>query len=334
MSPASEAFLDVVAAADPVGAFFAAHQRGELFALRTSGTSGNPRSVVRTTGSWVASFEHVGALAGIDATSRVWVPGPLSSTMNLFAVTQARFVAAAVIATADGMTHAHLTPSALAGCLDSGVDLREVTVVVAGDRLPATLCQRALDAGARVCHYYGAAELSFVAWGTHAADLAPFPGVEVSLRDDEIWVRSPYLCQGYDGPPGPMRADADGFATVGDRGSYVDGRLHVTGRSDAVTSGGATVQVADVEDHLRVGARGDVVVLGIPHPRLGAVISVVLTDASDHRTVQHRAREGLPAVQRPRIWFHVPDLPLTDSGKLDRQALLGVVTSPGARRLV
>ena len=68
-------------------------------------------------------------------------------------------------------------------------------------------------------HYYGAAELSFVAWGAHADDLRPFPGVEVSVREGEVWVRSPYLCTGYDGPPGPLRRDGDGFATVGDRGS-------------------------------------------------------------------------------------------------------------------
>ena len=90
--------------------------------------------------------------------------------------------------------------------------------MVAGDRLPVALHDRAVAAGARVHHYYGAAELSFVAWGAHADDLRPFPGVEVAVRDGEVWVRSPYVCSGYDGSPGPLRVDPDGFATVGDRG--------------------------------------------------------------------------------------------------------------------
>ena len=105
-----------------------------------------------------------------------------------------------------------------------------------------------------VHHYYGAAELSFVAWGAHADDLTPFPGVDVVVRDGEVWVRTPYLCLGYDGPPGPLRTDPDGFATVGDRGVLADGRLLVSGRSDAVTVGGATVEPADVEVVLREAA--------------------------------------------------------------------------------
>ena len=54
-------------------------------------------------------------------------------------------------------------------------------VTVAGDRLTARLRDRARAAGAEVSHYYGAAELSFVAWGQHAGDLRPFPDVETAV---------------------------------------------------------------------------------------------------------------------------------------------------------
>src|SRR4051812_1006450 len=53
------AVRDVGAAADPVAAVLEAHDRDELIALRTSGTTNVPRAVVRTTGSWVDSFPHV-----------------------------------------------------------------------------------------------------------------------------------------------------------------------------------------------------------------------------------------------------------------------------------
>jgi acyl-coenzyme A synthetase/AMP-(fatty) acid ligase len=39
-------------------------------------------------------------------------------------------------------------------------------------------------------------------------------------------------------------------------------------------------------------------------------------------------------VQRPRVWFHVTPLPQTAAGKVDRRALVAMVTSPSARRLV
>ena len=43
--------------------------------------------------------------------------------------------------------------------------LAGTVVVVAGDRLDPALHDEAVRAGLRVHHYYGSAELSFVAWG-------------------------------------------------------------------------------------------------------------------------------------------------------------------------
>ena len=71
---------EIASAADPVAAVLDAHEHGELISLQTSGTTSRPRSVVRTTASWVDSFPHVSRLTGIDRHSRVWVPGPLAAT--------------------------------------------------------------------------------------------------------------------------------------------------------------------------------------------------------------------------------------------------------------
>jgi acyl-CoA synthetase (AMP-forming)/AMP-acid ligase II len=275
--------------------------------------------VLRTTESWVASFPHVARLTRLDAGSRVWVPGPLTATMNLFAAVHARLTGARLQQRPDGATHAQLTPASLVAALERGVPLGDVEVVVAGDRLPGALRERATSADARVSHYYGAAELSFVAWGCDEDDLVPFPGVEVSVRDGVIWTRSPYLCLGCDGPPGPFRRDPEGFATVGDRGSLSDGRLTVTGRgAEAVVTAGATIHVADVEAALRPATDGEVVVVGLPHPRLGQVVAAVLTDERSLAAARAIARERLSNEQWPRVWLHLPALPLNPAGKVDR----------------
>jgi long-chain acyl-CoA synthetase len=330
MGVIQEGVWDVGSAEDPVAAVLDANANAGLITLRTSGTTSRPRSVIRTAKSWVESFPEVSRLTGIDSSSRVWLPGPLAATMNLFASVHARWAGAVV--TADWMeaTHAHLTPAVLARCLDEGMDLRDRHVVAAGDRLAAELARQAAAAGVRTSHYYGAAELSFVAWGTHENDLRPFPGVEVAVRRGEIWARSPYLSRGYAGEPGPLRFAADGFATVGDRGRLAAGFLTVAGRdAGTVITAGATVLVADVELVLRETSGSEVVMVGVDHPRLGALLAAVLPDPTAYVRMRAAARAELSRAQRPVLWFHLAELPLTATGKVDRAALAALIRTGG-----
>ena len=292
--------------------------------------------MTRTTESWTSSFPAVTELTRLSSSSLVWVPGPRSATLNLFAAVHTVSVSAVLVDDAGSATHAHLTPSTLTRALDEDLPLEGTTVVVAGDRLSPALHDRAAAAGARVHHYYGAAELSFVAWGSHVEDLRAFPGVEVAVRGGEVWARSPYLCAGYDGPPGPLRRSGDGFATVGDTGVLRDGRLTVTGRPGAVTVGGSTVCLAEVESALAARAAGQVSVVGLPHQTWGMLLAVVLTSASDHPELVAVAKDELARAARPRLWFHLDPLPQTAAGKVDRQALVSLLSGDGgrARRLV
>lgn len=285
--------------------------------------------MVRSTESWLASFRAVERLTGLDGSSRVWVPGPLTATMNLFAAVHARVLGATLVDSPGAASHAVLTPSGLDGFTPHD----GLCVIVAGDRLDRERHDAAVRAGARVHHYYGAAELSFVAWGSHAEDLAPFPGVDVDVRAGEIWVRTPYLCDGYDGPPGPLRLDADGYATVGDRGSLQGGILTVAGRADTVQVGTASVEPADVEAVLRPAAHGEIAVVGVPNANLGVVLAVALTERSDLGEVRRTARERLAGPFLPRLWFLLPRLPLTSAGKTDRVALVSLLSGDDARSL-
>lgn len=282
---------------------------------------------MRTTASWFDSFDTVSRLLDLGPGARLWVPGPLTATMNLFAAVHAAFVGGTLTPSPDAATHALLTPAALARTIAQGTDLRGAHLLVAGDRLTPRLHDEAVAHGtARVSHYYGAAELSFVAWGTHAEDLAPFPGVEVESRDGRLWARSPYLMHRYDGPDGPLLRGADGFVTVGDRGDVTEGRVLVHGRgSDAVVTAGATVLVADVEAVLERVTRSPVVVVGTAHPDLGQVLCGVLHHPDDLAAARAAARELLEPAQRPRRWYALGELPLTVAGKVDRGRLTALL---------
>ena len=130
-----------------------------------------------------------------------------------------------------------------------------------------------------------------------------------------------------------MRRDADGFATVGDRGLLGDGRLRRAGPADAVTTGGATVLVADVEAVLRAAAtRRGGRARACPHAGARAPsLAVVLTSPADHGPLlaggPAGARRGAPAPALvPRA-----ELPLTAAGKVDRVALVSLVSGADGR---
>lgn len=302
---------------DPVEAVFSAHAARSDLVLATSGSSGRSRAVRRTTDSWFVSFPAVARETGLVTTSRMWVPGPLVGTMNLFAVVLCRATGAQRVHSLDAATHAHLTPTMLRSVLDDGTDLTGRHLTVAGDRLDRELRDRAQARGAQVAHYYGAAELSLVAWGSHEGDLRAFEGVEVRERDGVLWVRSPYLAE--------VPTDTEGFATVGDRGTVSpEGRVGVRGRGDAaVITGGVTVLVEEVESALRPALVCEVAVVGVTHPDLGEVVAAVLTDPAQVGAAHARARAELVDTHRPRLWFVADALPRTAAGKVDRAAVRG-----------
>ncbi|EWT04083.1 hypothetical protein N864_16065 [Intrasporangium chromatireducens Q5-1] len=94
--------------------------------------------------------------------------------MVLFAAVHAAVVGATRMGDPAAATHACLTPAQLEL---RGAELpRGTLVVVAGATLPERLALAAAARGLTVSHYYGAAELSFVAAGRSGDGLRPFAG--------------------------------------------------------------------------------------------------------------------------------------------------------------
>jgi long-chain acyl-CoA synthetase len=318
---------------DPVSGLLAAYRAGSLISVRSSGSTGRPRRVIRTAASWVDSFPIVAQLIALQPGSRAWIPGPLTATMNLYAAALVRFSGARMVAEVGNATHAFLTPTGLIDLLAQAgpTDLR---TVVAGDRLRPELADCAEQRGWHVSHYYGATQLSFVAWGRDAASLRPFPEVDIEVRRGELWVNSPWLCEREVVAPGTapsMAVELDPhtgcrWASVADHGELAaDGRVIIAGRTDAILVGGATVLISEVEAALRDAASGEVYVVASPHARLGSVVTAVYTNPADLHRLQHHARTVLDRHRRPVRWVHLAALPATAAGKVDRGALAVLV---------
>lgn len=300
----------------------------------TSGSSGAPKVLARTRGSWRIGFGALGPVPG-----PVLVAGPLSSSLFLFGALHALHHGAPLrlrprLDVADARTAGglHLVPAMLSALLDAlerdrgPVALR--TVVCGGAHLDAALrerCARVLP-GVDLIEYYGSAEHSLIASRRGDGALRPFPGVATELRGSALWVRSPqsfagYLRAGVLDPAGP------GASSVGDRAEITaDGALVVHGRGSAtISSGGALVAAEEVESVLRaVPGVAEVVVAGTPHPTLGALVTAVI-EAGDvvpgPRALREAARAALAPGKRPRRWLLTSALPRTASGKPARAAV-------------
>ncbi|MFD5823749.1 class I adenylate-forming enzyme family protein [Nesterenkonia xinjiangensis] len=301
----------------------------------TSGSTGRPRVVLRSAVSWEVSFPVVDEALDVGAGDSVLIPVHPVSSMALYAAAHAdsrglrwSTPAGARLRAADlvGPTLLHGTPTHLqdlVALLENGARSSLRAVLIGGARVDEGLAARARMLGLQLVSYFGAAELSLVAMD-HGNGLRPVPGVDVEVRDHELWVRSEQLALTTIGEGGSLRRDGD-WATVGDRASLSeDGVIHLHGRADdAILTGGATVIPADVETWLESLDEVDAaLVLGEPHPVLGRLVVACVEPtpgvALDPRALESAARGALTAAQRPRKWRIVTELPRTASGKVRR----------------
>lgn len=302
---------------------------GAAWAALTSGTTGDPKIVVRSAASWQVAFEPLNTELGLRPGDGLWMPVHQVSSMALFSAAWAQSSGFDLVIPkpADqGLTRvvvAHVTPALLERLLEmleAGQESTLHTVLVGGDRLPEKLVHRAEVAGLCVVTYAGAAELSFVAWD-RGDGLRAFDGVATRIVDGQLWVSSPQIALDVIG--GNLRRDVvDGveWATVGDRVAEQNGVLEFLGRSDAaILTAGATVVPAEVEavlnSHPQITGS---LVMGQPDAVLGQRVIAWIEGSADPVQLRDWVRSRLPKAARPVQWRTVETLQRTASGKIRR----------------
>ncbi|MCI2420301.1 AMP-binding protein [Saccharopolyspora sp. K220] len=317
--------------------------RTPFYLPTTSGSSGSPKVLIRSRGSWLRSFAALGL--ALEPQDRVLIPGPLSSSLFLFGVLHAlhggadvqlleKWSATDAAEASRRATAVHLVPAMLAALLSIlerdpvlRAECRLRTVVCGGARVDDSIEERLAKVlpGCELVEYYGSAEHSLIAI-RRGGPLRPV--VEVDVRDPvdgvgELWVRSALVFDGYldSGMIVPPRS-RDGWSTVGDRAvRRPDGSLEVLGRASSTINSGARIVSAEAVESVLRGAEGvlDVLVSATPHPRFGELVTAVVevdpAAPPSLRMLRARAREALEPAQRPRRWLAVRELPRTASGK-------------------
>ncbi|MFV0252887.1 MAG: AMP-binding protein [Beutenbergiaceae bacterium] len=192
---------------------------------------------------------------------------------------------------------------------------RAQAVLIGGAHVPPDVAARAREAGINLVVTYGMTETS----GGCIYDGRALDSVQVRTESDRVLISGPVLAEGYldDGPQPFTWADGTRWLRTQDLGFVDDaGTLHVLGRADEVLiTGGIKVHPAQVERRL-APLLGEVVVVGVPDPEWGTLVTAVST--TDRPLTQVRAFiGGGPAA--PRALVYLPTLPLRGPGKVDRR---------------
>lgn len=229
-----------------------------------------------------------------------------------------------------------LVPTQLARLVDAGSDgiaaLNHYDVVLSGaSATPQPLLMRLREAGVNVVISYGMSETC----GGCVFDGRPLDGVGVTLssRDEvdpgRITISGPVLASGY-----RLRPDVDAVTFIdGSLHTHDVGRidsgglLHVLGRlDDIVMVGGVNVSLSAVESILRHHDQiQEVAVIDYTDELWGALPIACIVPKHEHSDfetlsdeVKTQVGQRIGRAATPRLVVYLQQLPMLDSGKVDR----------------
>jgi len=242
-----------------------------------------------------------------------------------------------------------LPPAALTMVLhdDSVTDLTPLRIVrsITAPLSPVQAKRFRDKFGVIVLNSYGQTELGGEVVGWSAADARewgetklgsvgrPLPGIDVTIADDEVMVRTPTTAARKIDAAFLDRLTDDGWFHTGDLGWFDDdGFLWLDGRvSDMINRGGLKVFPGTVEDVL-VAADGvrEAAVVGVPDERLGEVpwafVARLDTELTEADLIAW-CRERLTPYRVPARVVFVDQLPRNDVGKVVKRELVVLATA-------
>ncbi|WP_430333762.1 non-ribosomal peptide synthase/polyketide synthase [Rhodococcus sp. ACT016] len=334
------------------------------YVIYTSGSTGVPKGVVVTHTGLAAFAAEQLERYGIESGSRTLHFASPSFDASILELLMAFGAGAAMVIAptsiyggqeltdllaARRVTHAFVTPAALASVDPAGLDALGV-VVVGGEACSADLVARWATGGRRMFNAYGPTEATVA---SNISD-ALVPGEPVTIGrairgantyvlDDrlhpvpagvvgELYLEGPGLARGYHGRAAltAERFVANPFGEAGSRlyrtGDVVrtsaDRVIEYVGRADdQVKLRGFRIELGEIEAVLhRQGTVAHAVVV-VQRDQLVAYL-VAAEDASiDPAAVKDAVGRALPSYMVPAAVVVLDELPISGSGKLDRQAL-------------
>lgn len=323
----------------------------ELLVICTSGSSGEPKAIVRSQGSWQQSLSSGAAILGAVPAALTLCPGPISHGLGLYALVESLHTGGTLLASGRWNTDTARTllgryactrivsvPTIIQRLLDASPDgaLDSLnTVVSGGEPLPAPTVETIFtDTPATACtEYYGSSEHSLIAYrhrepGEEPAGNfigIPFPGVKVHIHREEgaspggaIFVDSPFNAEGYDSSGAVCINRCGASTSVGDLGRLLDdGRLELHGRGGAMLNlNGNNVHPGEIAQAFARLGLADVRIRMSLRGGSKTLLAYTCTEPQPGPELAGRLRELLPSYKIPRELVFLERWPMTSSGKI------------------
>ena len=306
--------------------------------VMTSGSTGKSKLLWRSYASWASFFAEQNRVFGVDGDTVIFCQGSLAFTGNLN-IYMGVLAAGGTLVVTERFRPRHwlqlmdeyaanaiyLIPSKLLLLPKflRAADTRVRCIISGSQSMGRAEAERLLSVypNADITLYYGASELNYITY-IKAQDMTddrtligrPFAGVEVSVKNEEIFINTPYHVEGITLP-----------FSLKDRGRLDEsGCLHFLGRTDDIVSvNGRKVSTVKVREALTAIAGVEEAAVLCQHVDDADVLTAFIGSEQEFskQELVKLLRGALADYELPKQFICLLQLPHNESGKVDKLAL-------------
>ena len=305
--------------------------------VKTSGSTGEPKRMLVEKQRMRASARITCDFLGLKAGDTALLCMPLNYIAGKMMVVRAierdlKLVAVEpsghpLVKQGDGFTFAAMVPMQVYNSLQVPEErerLKQIKhLIIGGGAIDEAMAEELKTFPNHVWSTYGMTEtLSHIALrrlsGPEASEwYTPFPSVSVSLNEEGcLVIDAPEVCR--------ERLVTNDIAEL----STDNQSFRILGRKDnVICSGGIKIQAEEVERMLKAHLRVPYLISKRPDKKFGEV--VVLLTEGDVEEAKKVCEAVLPKYQRPKVYIHVSEIPMTETKKPARRQAEGLARGEG-----
>lgn len=317
-------------------------ERLESFGVLSSGTTGTPKLIVRSSKSWIRAFSYQSDLFNLRRGVKSFLVGSFSFSANLNMAMHILSLGGSIVTTdihlpkrwmdiinLNKVNSIFLVPSRYRLLLKyyEEENIFTESVLSCGEKLPYDLFNKLnkIFRAAKVIEYYGSSETSFISFNNQETFSLEnngigiiFPEVQVLVNNNELFISSPYAAYGFEEE---FKVNDYGFIDS-------NGILIIEGRgNDVVNKAGNKISLKRIRSIIEKNELiEELVVLKLTSKLRGEDVGAVIVLKSKNTSInilKAYLKNELSLYEMPRI-IVVEELPINNNGKVDINRLINL----------